>query len=109
MAAPHAASGDLIDIRPLGADLSAANSVALVRSDHLEVFRMVLPAGRSIPEHWTQASTVQCIEGVVEAEVQGRTQLMTAGSLLFLSAGERHAFKAREDASLLVTMLSRRE
>lgn len=109
MAAPHAASGDLIDIRPFGAGLPEANSIALVRSDHLQVFRMVLPAGRSIPEHWTQVSTVQCIEGLVEAEVQGRTQLMYPGSLLFLAGGERHAFKAREDASLLVTMLTQRE
>lgn len=109
MAAPHAASGDLVDVRPFGARLPDASSIALVRSDHIEVFRMVLPAGRSIPEHWTRASTVQCIEGVVEAEVQGRMQIMQAGSLLFLSGGERHAFKAREDASLLVTMLSQRE
>jgi hypothetical protein len=51
MAIPHAASGELIDVLPLGAKLRQTRSSTLVRADHLEVFRMVLPAGKTSPDH----------------------------------------------------------
>jgi len=47
MSLPHAASGELIDVRPLGASLRQTSSSTLVRADHLEVFRLVLAAGKA--------------------------------------------------------------
>lgn len=41
MALPHARPGEPIDIRPLGVGLPAANTVALFKSDDLEVMRVV--------------------------------------------------------------------
>jgi hypothetical protein len=49
MATAHASSGELIDIRPLGAALPQMASETLVRAEHLEVFRLVLLAGRFRP------------------------------------------------------------
>jgi quercetin dioxygenase-like cupin family protein len=116
MALPHAAAGDLIDIRPLGATLREAISTTLIRSDHLEVFRLVLPAGERVPDHklprtcqLPSAITVQCLEGAVELEAQGRVQVLHAGRMFYLAGGESHALKAIEDSSVLVTMLVRRE
>lgn len=109
MAIPHAASGDLIDVRPLGGSLRQASSRTLVRADHLEVFRLVLVAGKTAPEHKASgAITIQCLEGAAELEAHGRTQILHAGSMVYLSDGEPHAVKALEDSSLLVTMLLRR-
>lgn len=51
MAIPHAASGEVIDIRPLGANLRQTTSSTLVRAAHLEVFRLVLAAGKAAPVH----------------------------------------------------------
>ena len=51
MALTHAASGDLVDIRPLGPALPAAKSRTLVQSPSLEIFRMVLPAGKTVAPH----------------------------------------------------------
>ena len=51
MAIPHTASGELIDVRPLGADLRQTSSSTPVRVDHLEVFRLVLAAGKAAPDH----------------------------------------------------------
>jgi len=108
MAIPHAASGELIDVRPLGSDLRQTSSSTLVRADHLEVFRFVLPAGKAAHEHKTSgAITIQCLEGAVELEAHGRTQILRAGSMVYLSDAEPHAVKALEDSSLLVTMLLR--
>lgn len=116
MALAHAASGELVDIRPLGETLRETISTTLIRSDHLEVFRLVMPAGTRVPDHklpricqLTSVSTVQCLEGAVEITVDGRRQVMRAGNLLYLSVGEPHALTALEDSSVLVTMLVGRE
>jgi len=109
MSIPHAASGELIDVRPLGSDLRQTSSSTLVRADHLEVFRLVLAAGKAAHEHKAPgAITIQCLEGAVELEAHGRTQILRAGSMVYLSDAEPHAIKALEDSSLLVTMLLRR-
>lgn len=109
MAIPHAASGELIDVRPLGANLRQIHSSTLVRADHIEVFRLVLPAGKAAPDHKASgAITIQCLEGAVELQAYGRTQILRAGSMVYLSDAEPHAVKGREDSSLLVTVLLRR-
>ena len=46
---------------------------------------------------------------MVEFEAHGRTQTMQAGSLVYLADAEPHAVKALADASLLITVLLRRE
>ena len=85
-------------------------SSTLVRSDHLEVFRIVLLAGKAVPVHQVpHVITVQCIEGVVKFTAGGTTQLMHAGAFLYLSPDEPHALEAVADASVLVTLLVRRE
>ena len=109
MAVPHAASGELIDVQPLGADLRQTVSTTLIRAEHLEVFRFVLPAGKEALDHKVSgAITIQCLEGAVELQAQGQTQVMRAGSLMYLADAEPHAVKALEDSSLLITMLLRR-
>lgn len=109
MSIPHAASGELIDVRPLGGNLRQTSSRVLVRADHIEVFRLVLAAGKTEKEHKASgAITIQCLEGAVELDVRGRTQMLHAGSMMYLSDAEPHALKALEDSSLLVTMLLRR-
>ncbi len=109
MSKPHAASGEMIDVRPFGESFHAKASTTLVRAEHLEVFRMVLPAGKATPEHKASgAITIQCLEGVVEFEAHGRKQLFRPGSMVYLADAEPHVVRALEDASLLITVLLRR-
>ena len=51
MAIHHALSCELIHIRPLGGAIASARTVTLYKTRHLEVFRMVLLAGKEMPEH----------------------------------------------------------
>lgn len=109
MAITHAAAGELIDIRPLGAALRQTSSSTLVRADHLEVFRFVLVAGKTAPDHKASgAITIQCLEGEVELEAHGRTQTLLPGNMVYFADAEPHAVKALKDSSLLVTILLRR-
>lgn len=109
MAIEHAASGELIDICPLGEKLRDTISSTLIRADHLQVFRMLLPSGKATPDHKAAgAITIQCLEGKVELEAHGELQLMHPGHLVYLADAEPHTVRALEDSSLLITVLLRR-
>jgi quercetin dioxygenase-like cupin family protein len=110
MATDHAAPGELIDIRPFGPALPQVASETLVRAEHLEVFRLVLLAGRFLPGHdHRRPVTIQCIEGRIELVTGDQTLPMQAGSLVYLAGGTPHELRAIEDSSVLVTLLVRRE
>jgi quercetin dioxygenase-like cupin family protein len=109
MAIPHAAPNEIIDVRPLGRTIREQDSQLLIRTEHLEVFRYALPAGKAIQEH-TAAGVmlVQCIEGAVAFTAQGRMQTLAAGDMLYLADSAPHALEALADSSLLVTILLHR-
>jgi quercetin dioxygenase-like cupin family protein len=105
MAIPHAASGQLIDVQPLAGKLFEGRTVALFKSEELEVMRLIVPAGKTVPSHQVKGEiTVQCLEGEVAFTASGQTQLMKAGQLLWLAGGVEHGLTAVQDASLLVTL-----
>jgi quercetin dioxygenase-like cupin family protein len=106
MAIPHARSGESIDVRPLGDRLSGAHTVALFKSDELEVVRLVLLAGKSLPPHKVPGEiTIQCIEGRIDVTVEGTSHVLGAGQLLFLRGDVPHGVVALESASALVTIV----
>lgn len=106
MAIPHAASGQPIDVQPLGAGLASEKTAALFKSAQLEVIRLVLRAGKSLPPHRVPGEiTVQCLEGEIDVIADGRTQSLQAGQMLFLAGGVEHSVIARRDSSALVTLV----
>jgi quercetin dioxygenase-like cupin family protein len=108
MAIPHAQSGEVVDVRPLGPALAAAQTTTLVKSKTLEVLRLVVPAGKEIPSHEVPGEvTLLCLEGVVGIPVGGDTRVLEAGQLLYLAGRESHAVRGIQDASVLVTILLR--
>ncbi len=109
MAIPHASPGDAIDVQPLGTGLAAAQSVALFKSEHLELMRLVLPAGKSMPPHRVAGEiTLQCIEGCIDVTAGGKSHVLRAGQLLYLPANAEHGVAALEDASALLTIVLRK-
>jgi quercetin dioxygenase-like cupin family protein len=105
-----AASGEPIDVRPLGAGLSQAVSTALLRTDDLEVMRLVLTDGKQLPEHQVPGEiTLQCLEGEIEVRAAGKTHTLAAGQLLFLQGRVPYSIHARRDASVLMTVLRKDE
>lgn len=108
MALNHLESGDIANLHASGDDALSGQSVALFKSEQLEVIRLVLPAGRAMPMHAVPGEiTVQCLEGCIDFETPGRQQRLQAGELLFLKGGEPHALQGVEDASVLVTIVLR--
>jgi quercetin dioxygenase-like cupin family protein len=106
MAIPHAKPGEIVDVRPLGSQLASAQTTTLVRASAVEVIRLVVQAGKEIPEHKAKGEVVvHCLEGRVAFTAYGKTQTLEAGHLLYLPKGEPHSVKGIENASLLVTVL----
>jgi quercetin dioxygenase-like cupin family protein len=106
MAIPHAKPGEIVDARPLGAALASSQTTTLVRAEHVEVIRLVVPGGKEIPEHKAKGEiVVQCLEGRVAFTALGKTQNLETGKLLYLPTGTPHSVKGIENASLLLTVL----
>src|SRR5690349_4456573 len=110
MAIPHSPPNEVIDVRPIGRPISEADSQLLIRTEHLEVFRYALPAGKAIQEHTAAGlMIVQCVEGAIAFTAQGRTQTLSSGDMLYLLDGAPHSLQALEDSSMLITLLLHRE
>jgi quercetin dioxygenase-like cupin family protein len=108
MSIPHAQSGEPILVAPYAQGLSQQRTVALFKSAQLEVMRLVLLAGKSMPAHKVSGElTIQCIEGTLNVEVDGVATLLQAGQLMFLLGQVPHSVTALEDASALVTIVLR--
>jgi quercetin dioxygenase-like cupin family protein len=98
--------GDIVNVRPLGSALPTTKTKTLAKTDDLEVIRLVVPAGKEIPEHKAKGTlVVQCLEGQVAFTAHGRTQNLQPGELLYLPPGEVHSIKGVKDASLLFTIV----
>lgn len=109
MSLPHAKSGAVLDVTPLGDQLNRTKTWTLVKTDAVQVIRLVVPAGKVIPEHRAPGElTVQCLEGEVDFTAHGKTATLTAGQLIYLDAAVPHGLVAQRDASLLVTILTAR-
>ncbi|HYD63004.1 MAG TPA: cupin domain-containing protein [Noviherbaspirillum sp.] len=106
MSQHHPAPGELIDIRPLEDRFGDAASIALARTDDLEVMRVVMQKGKTIPTHSVPGElTLQCLEGTVEVQALGRTQPLLAGQMIYLLGNTPYALSASENSSLLMTVL----
>jgi quercetin dioxygenase-like cupin family protein len=96
---------DIVDVRPLGALFDEAKTSTLVKTNQLELIRLVLPAGKEISEHQVVGEiTVQCLEGQVELTSNDVTRSLSAGQLVFLAGGHKHSLRALENSSLLLTI-----
>jgi quercetin dioxygenase-like cupin family protein len=93
-------------VAPFGPALAEQHSVALFKSEQLEVIRLVLAAGKSMPTHKVSGEiTIQCLEGSLDIAVNGESTLLAAGQLMFLQGKVPHSVTAREPASALVTIV----
>ena len=109
MAIPHAQPGQAIEVQRLGARLAQEKTVALFKAEDLEVMRLVLLAGKSLPPHSVAGEiTVQSIEGSIDITVDGHSHVLQAGQLLYLARGVTHGVTALRDSSALVTVALRK-
>lgn len=106
MAKPHAKSGQVIDLRPLGAGLKIEKTTALVKSESFEAIRLIIRAGVEIPPHQVTGNiTLHCLESCVLLGLTESLLELSAGEWVYLTGNTRHFVKGIEDSSLLLTIM----
>jgi quercetin dioxygenase-like cupin family protein len=86
MAIQHAVSGEPVSVLPPANAPGDRQTVALFKTNELEVMRVVLPKGKSMPAHKVAGDiTVQCLEGSIRFNSEGRDQVLTTGNMLYLT------------------------
>lgn len=81
-------------------------SYALVKTPNVEVIRMKLPHGKSVVEHSVNGEiTVQCIEGDIFFNVNGRGIELSENDWLYLKKEQIFSYSVKSDTILLVTIL----
>lgn len=106
MAIAHAISGEVVDLLPPGGGGNTPDkTLAIFKAKDLEVMRLVLPAGKHVPDHSVPGSiTVQCLSGLVEVMLPGKTATLSGGQFAYLGGGVPHGLHALQDSDLLVTI-----
>ena len=105
MAIPHVHPGQVIEVHPFGSGLPNARTEALFKANNLEVMRLVLHAGKSLPSHKVPGEiTIHCLEGVLSVSADGVEHILRAGELVYLPGNVGHSVLAMESSSALVTI-----
>jgi quercetin dioxygenase-like cupin family protein len=106
MALQHASSGQVIALHNPGEDAAQFSSIALAKTDDIELIRLVLPTGKTMPEHWVKGEvTLQCLSGEIAVDAHGRTVTLRGGEMLYLAGATPHALKATADSTALLTIV----
>ena len=109
MAIQHAVSVQPVSVLPSANAPGDRQTVALFKTQELEVMRLVLPKGKSMPAHKVAGDiTVQCLEGSIRFHSDGKDQLLAVGDMLYLAGGVVHSLTAMEDACALVHIVLRK-
>jgi quercetin dioxygenase-like cupin family protein len=106
MALPHAKHLDVINVGPLGEELSGTVSTSLIKTDRIQLLHMVLAPHQDQPQHHVDDEcTIHCLEGTVELVMGSGVRRLQAGNVVVLPAGQQHALRARTQCAVLVTLL----
>lgn len=106
MALQHAASGELIRLTTSDNDIAHFTSVALAKTEHMELIRLVLPKERDMPLHKVDGEvTLLCLEGEMVVDAHGLTTVLKPQEMLYLLGGVPHAVRANQDSVGLMTIL----
>lgn len=106
MALPHAHTGEVINLwMPLHMPATDM-SCSLLRTPHMQLMRLVLPAGHVMPSHHVQGEmAIQCLEGEIEIDMPPSVSRLHSGDLVVLAGDQRHTVRASRDTVLLLTLL----
>jgi quercetin dioxygenase-like cupin family protein len=106
MATHHASPAEIVDLGIWAQDIPNEQTKAIVKTEEMELVRLVIPAGKEIPTHKVSGPIiVHCLDGKIEFTAMGTTQVLISGQLLHLLPDEPHSLKAVEDSVVLLTII----
>ncbi len=105
MALKHAASGEVVNIYNAYSQIPESRSLAIVSATEVEVIRLVLNAGKAVPQHALDGPfTLHCLKGAIEVKTDGDWQPLGPDDLVYLAASVLHEIRAVADSTVLLTL-----
>lgn len=102
----HIEAGEVINLHTLNEDMPPKTTFALIKTEHMEVIRMVLPQGKVVAEHSVKGEiSVQCLKGTTLFTVENEQLELNESDWLYLNGNQPHSLKAVTDTVLLLTIL----
>ncbi|MBL1141457.1 MAG: cupin domain-containing protein [Proteobacteria bacterium] len=106
MATHHAQPGEIVDLATWANDLQKNMTKVVMKSEDMEIARLVIPSGKLIPDHKVSGPIiVHCIQGKIKFTAMGKMQELNNGELLYLEPSELHSLEGIDDAVILLTIL----
>lgn len=106
MALHHAAPGEVVDLLPGDVTTHEEHSTAIVKADHFETIRLVIPSGTEMPQHQVPGSIMlHCLEGHVKIGLSETSIELRRNQWVYLEGGAPHSVKGAENSVLLLTIL----
>jgi len=106
MALKHADFMEVVDLTITPAGAEAQGSASVLKTDRIQLMRLVMTAGQVLPEHRVPGEiTIQCLSGEITVTSGTRSARLAPCQLVALEGDAPHAVHAHVDATLLVTLL----
>jgi len=106
MATRHAKPGEIVNLATWADDLPEEHSHAIVKTEAMELARLLLPPGEAIGRHHVDGPLIiHCLSGCLEVVALGETRDVNEGELLYLPPGENFSLKAKRRALVLATFV----
>ena len=100
-------AGEVLDVALSGERPTRAQATTLALTQHLEIVRLVVPAGKQLGTHKrTGEIAVLCVEGNIRLYVEGHPHDLAAGQLMCLPPGLPHAIRGLADSAVLLTIVA---
>lgn len=102
----HVGSGEVVNLQKLKDKIGAEMSYTLVKTENMEVIRMVLPRGKRIEEHRVKGEIqLHCLKGKILFQIGKEVRTLQKDDWLFLYKKTPHSLSAEKDSVLLLTIL----
>ena len=86
---------------------TASETAVLLRGDHAELTRLVIPAGHHNPTYAAAGPVLMhCVDGRVVIRTGQAERELVAGSLMLMPEGQPHSVRAAEPSALLIINLA---
>ena len=106
MATHHAHPGEIVDLETWAQDLPYEHSKAIIKTEELELVRLVIPAFKEIPNHKVSGPiVVHCLYGELIITAMNKNTRLSTGQLMYLKPGEPHTLKSVSDSIVLLSII----
>jgi quercetin dioxygenase-like cupin family protein len=107
MAKQFAVPGQVVDLNRSATTTDTNQKTVLIRSNVVEVIRLLIPAGSTIPTYQAAGHIIlHCLEGRISIFALDKTQELSAGQLLYLALNEAFSIHGIVRASVLATTIA---